>query len=395
MNLYDTNNIRIIYASSAMGEKTFSDIFINSKNIPGQQAQKFNKLLIKGLKLNGADVIGLSTPPVTTSNLNKKFIVLGKKIEDEILFSYVPVINIPILKNILNIAGSFFKTLKYRKKNKTIIVCDVLNVSVSLGAVFAGILVGCPIIGIVTDIPELMVTGHLSRQVKLIYKIIDKCSHYVFLTEPMNTRLNPTGKPYVIIEGICNENTEYENFEHNNHSIYAGYLDEKYGIKALIEAFILANVDGQELHIYGAGPYAEEAKRIANESDSIVYHGSVLNEIVVAEEKKARLLINPRPSNEEFTKYSFPSKNMEYMSSGTPVLTTKLLGMTKDYYEYVYCFKDETVEGMSETLKTILEKDDEQLLEKGKEAQHFVIMQKNNLIQARKILALVNNVNNN
>lgn len=374
-----------------MGEKTFSDIFINSKNIPGQQAQKFNRLLIKGLKLNGADVIGLSTPPVTTSNLDKKFIVLGKKIEDEILFSYVPVINIPILKNILNIAGSFFKTLKYRKKNKTIIVCDVLNVSVSLGAVFAGILVGCPIVGIVTDIPELMVTGYLSRQVKLIYKIIDKCSHYVFLTEPMNARLNPTGKPYVIIEGICNENTESENLDHNNHSIYAGYLDEKYGIKALIEAFILANVDGQELHIYGAGPYAEEVKRIANERNSIVYHGSVLNEIVVAEEKKARLLINPRPSNEEFTKYSFPSKNMEYMASGTPVLTTKLLGMTKDYYEYVYCFEDETVEGMSETLKTILEKDDEQLLEKGKEAQHFVMMQKNNLIQARKILALVNN----
>ena len=391
MNLYDTNNIRIIYASSAMGEKTFSDIFINSKNIPGQQAQKFNRLLIKGLKLNGVDVIGLSTPPVTTSNLNKKFIVLGKKIEDEILFSYVPAINIPILKNILNIAGSFFKTLKYQKKNKTIIVCDVLNVSVSLGAVFAGILVGCPIVGIVTDIPELMVTGYLSRQVKLIYKILDKCSHYVFLTEPMNARLNPTGKPYVIIEGICNENTENEKLDHNNHSIYAGYLDEKYGIKALIEAFILANVDGQELHIYGAGPYAEEAKRIANESDSIVYHGSVLNEIVVAEEKKARLLINPRPSNEEFTKYSFPSKNMEYMASGTPVLTTKLLGMTKDYYEYVYCFEDETVEGMSETLKTILEKDDEQLLEKGKEAQHFVMMQKNNLIQARKILALVKN----
>ena len=207
----------------------------------------------------------------------------------------------------------------------------------------------------------------------------------------MFARLNPTGKPYVIIEGICDENIEHEKFDHNNHSIYAGYLDEKYGIKALIEAFILANVDGQELHIYGAGPYAEEAKRIANESDSIVYHGSVLNEIVVAEEKKARLLINPRPSNEEFTKYSFPSKNMEYMSSGTPVLTTKLLGMTKDYYEYVYCFKDETVEGMSETLKTILEKDDEQLLEKGKEAQHFVMMQKNNLIQARKILALVKN----
>lgn len=390
MNSYDNNSYRIIYASSAMGEKAFSNIFADSENMPGQQAQKFNRLLLKGLKLNGTDVIGISTPPVTTKNLKKRFFALGDKVEDEVLFSYVPVINIPILRNLLNIAGSFLKTIKNQKKNKTVVVCDVLNVSVSLGAVLAGTLIGCPIVGIVTDVPELMVTGHLSRQVKLIYKIIDKCSHYVFLTEPMNERLNPEGKPHVIIEGICNGKIESENTYHNNHSIYAGYLDEKYGIKTLIEAFILANVDGQELHIYGAGPYAEEAKRIANENKCIVYHGSVLNEKVVEEEKRARLLINPRPSHEEFTKYSFPSKNMEYMSSGTPILTTKLLGMTTDYYDYIYCFEDETVEGMSKTLKKILEKDDDLLLEKGRNAQRFVVTQKNNLIQARKILALVN-----
>ena len=60
----------------------------------------------------------------------------------------------------------------------------------------------------------------------------------------------------------------------------------------------------------------------------------------------ATLLINPRFSNEEYTKYSFPSKNMEYMASGTPILTTKLPGMPKEYYEYIYLFEEESIEGM-------------------------------------------------
>ena len=36
---------------------------------------------------------------------------------------------------------------------------------------------------------------------------------------------------------------------------------------------------------------------------------------IVKEEKKSTLLVNPRFTNEEYTKYSFPSKNMEYMAS--------------------------------------------------------------------------------
>ena len=55
----------------------------------------------------------------------------------------------------------------------------------------------------------------------------------------------------------------------------------------------------------------------------------------VAEELKATLLVNPRPTTEEFTIYSFPSKNMEYMASGTPLLTTKLPGMPEEYHQYV------------------------------------------------------------
>ena len=61
------------------------------------------------------------------------------------------------------------------------------------------------------------------------------------------------------------------------------------------------------------------------QQDKRIHFGGVipLSE-VIEKEIQATILINPRPVDQEFTKYSFPSKIMEYMSSGTPVLTTKL-----------------------------------------------------------------------
>ena len=113
------------------------------------------------------------------------------------------------------------------------------------------------------------------------------------------------------------------------------------------------------------------------------------NEHVVKEQLKATLLVNPRPSMEEFTKYSFPSKNMEYMASGTPVLTTPLQGMPQEYNDYVYLFEDETVEGMSKTLARILIQDKRELYDKGISAKKFVMKEKNNVVQAGKIKELI------
>lgn len=62
------------------------------------------------------------------------------------------------------------------------------------------------------------------------------------------------------------------------------------------------------------------------------YFRVVPNQAVAEEELKATLLVNLRPSNEEFTKYSFPSKNMEYMVLGTPTLTTRTKEMGSNLY---------------------------------------------------------------
>ena len=115
----------------------------------------------------------------------------------------------------------------------------------------------------------------------------------------------------------------------------------------------------------------------------------LLNHQVVEKEMGATLLVNPRPTVEEFVQYSFPSKNMEYMASGTPLLTTRLPGMPKEYYPYVYLLEKESAQGIADALRKILSNSDEALHRKGAEARDFILGTRNNVAQGQKILTML------
>ena len=150
------------------------------------------------------------------------------------------------------------------------------------------------------------------------------------------------------------------------------------------------DIPDAELHIYGDGDYANELTNICLTHNKVKYFGTRLNSEIVKAEIEASLLINPRPTHELYTKYSFPSKNMEYMASGTPVLTTRLPGMPKEYEEFVYLINDETIDGIGEALVSVLSDSREVLHQKGRGAKAFVMRTKNNMIQAKKIIDMVN-----
>ena len=133
----------------------------------------------------------------------------------------------------------------------------------------------------------------------------------------------------------------------------------------------------------------KELEQIAKEDPRVFYGGMLLNSQIVEKEMEASLLVNPRPIGEEYVKYSFPSKTMEYMSTGTPALTTVLPGMPKEYHPYVYLLEDESKEGIAKKLTEILTQSDEALFEKGMKARRFVLEEKNNVIQAKKILNML------
>ena len=67
------------------------------------------------------------------------------------------------------------------------------------------------------------------------------------------------------------------------------------------------------------------------------------------------------------------------MVSGTPLITTKLPGMPKEYYPYVYLFDEETTEGYTKKLTEVLSMPDDILSNKGLSAREFVLKNKNNV----------------
>ena len=125
--------------------------------------------------------------------------------------------------------------------------------------------------------------------------------------------------------------------------------------------------------------YCEMDKRI-------IYKGVAPNSEVVEAERKATLLIDPAPTSDPFTLYSYPFKNLEYMLSGTPVVTTKFVGILKDDYPYLFFFENESVEGFSETLEAILKRPKKDLKAFGKKAMNYVYRTKNSVIQAKRII---------
>jgi glycosyltransferase involved in cell wall biosynthesis len=394
---------KILFVSQLCSPHLIEDIFRTSDINLGKAGPKFHRLLAEGLAMNKdfCTVETLSVIPVTTTSHKKRFWMIPPEVFENINYHYVPMINLPVLRNIIIVIFTFFKivlwSLPRSGKNK-VIICDALGLTNSFASILASKLTGTKIITIITDLPGFVILNSKNKNgIKhkvytiALSHILFAFDGYILLTEYMNEIVNTLNKPYLVMEGLVDIKmstsiNSMENKASKRILLYAGGIFEEYGIKKLIEAFIQLEGADLQLHIYGKGEMEKDMPYYMSLDNRIFYKGIVPNQTVVQRELEATLLINPRPSNKAFTKYSFPSKNMEYMVSGTPLVTTLLPGMPLEYQEYVYLLKDESVEGMSNALTKILEKSQEQLHNFGGVAKDFVLRNKSNLIQTKRIL---------
>lgn len=392
--------MKIIYASCLMTEKKIEKTFNNITDYDGFQVQKFHKLLVEGFRLNKCKVDVITVLPVTKTNSSKRVYKGEVECEQGVTYHYPGIINIPVLKHIFAIMTSMFRFISIAKRNKdSVLIADCLNQSAALGCILGAKLMKVPSVGIVTDLPDLL----LGKKDRIKNRIICMYDQYVLLTEQMNdyivSEITHKDKPYIVVEGMVDIHMNKEVIsEKDKYSkkvcMYSGILDRKYGIEMLVKGFDEAHISDSELHIYGDGDFREELLDICAKNSDIKYFGLKPNSYVVKEQQKVTLLVNPRPSNEEFTKYSFPSKNMEYMASGTPALLTRLPGIPEEYWSYAFFVENETEYGMLLRLREILNMSHRELTEKGFRAKRFVMENKNNKMQARKILEFVEKVHN-
>lgn len=388
--------LTIAYGFSNCSDKEYKKLFDGKNKFVMVTDQKYHTLLQKGLRNNGATVYCYSGLPINRDVTRKAFISEKDDVENDIHYHYYTTINLPVIRQLMIFCAGFFNILFSRRKFD-FLICDFMSTMNSFGMALAAKTRRVPVVEIVMDLPGLMNTT--GEPVQGVYKRLSNLADgYVLLTKQMSDVINPKKKPHIVLEGhvdaILPEVTQEEKWEvvtGKRVIIYAGGIHKIFGIENLVKGFIKAEIENSELRIFGDGDYREELERICKNHRNIKYMGVVDNKDIVYQEQRAALLVNPRPSEPIYTRYSFPSKNMEYMVSGTPVLTTNLPGMPEEYKDYVYIIKDETVDGVASALKEVLKENTYERAERGRVARDYVIKNKNNDVQAERIVNFIKN----
>lgn len=396
----------ILYVSRLCSEQRLAQLLRDQPVKPAQQEQKFHGLLARGLAASAREVTALSLLPHAPTT--RGFPVVEGEVEKGIVYRYLSLRRVPVLAHAFTFGWSFLSTLAWcraRRGQPRRVICDVLDLSISAGALLAAKVTRTPSVAIVTDIPDYLhsyiggAESALGRAIIRAYRTLstffmERYDGYVLLTEAMNPLVNPKGRPHLVMEGMADPGmglvpNTLEGKAPEQVVIYAGALYAKYGVGTLLDAFLRVRCEGARLWLYGSGELEADLGAYEARDPRIRYWGVRPNADVVAAEVRATLLVNPRPSSEAFTRFSFPSKNMEYMASGTAVLTTRLPGMPADYLDHVFIFSEESVAGMAGTLERLLSLPREALHARGQAAKAFVLSRKSSLIQAGRIHAFL------
>lgn len=409
---------KVLYISSVPSSAEFEEI-ANARR-PGVQhvtygmsesGFKFHTLIMNGLtSQDDCEVLSLVGRSVNRGMYRGGYWPARREQRSASLETlHVGFLNAPVVKQVQVAASVFGQTLRWLRKHRgeahRFIIMDAAYVTVIPAVLLAAAATGVRTAAIFADIYSYMGRAQDARdEPRLVHRLVQRIMPrvygrldlFVLLTEQMNALVNSGGKPHIVMEGLVDigmassQNT-LAGKAPNPTVMYAGALRKQYGLETLLRGFEAVEDPNVRLEIYGGGDYEAEIERAALRDSRITYHGTLPNAEVVEREKRAWILVNPRPADREFTQYSFPSKNMEYMVSGTPVLTTKLPGMPPEYYEYVSTIDGDDVEAMSNALSRELARDSQYLHEQGKRARSFVLAEKNNVVQAARILEAMEN----
>lgn len=252
---------------------------------------------------------------------------------------------------------------------------------------------------VVPDLPQYM---NLSKNAHPIYdffkkidiqkmeKLIAQVDSFMLLTKYMADKLHVGNRPFIVVEGITDiKNIPPEKKERGKKVGYAGKLVEVFGAKRLVEAFEMIDDPEASLHICGGGelkPYVEE---MCQKDSRIHYYGLVpaekANEIL----QNADVLVNPRQNDDEYTKYSFPSKNIEYLMTGNAVVAYMLDGIPEIYGTFFNVPETNETVALAKAIETALNETPESQNSRRTAVYEYIGKSRNAVYVASKIVCLL------
>lgn len=369
-------------------------------------AQNLQESLIEGFIENGINLTVISIPSLSSFPLGYKklyvpqenYIYKGKKLGISFGFSsLLGYRNYPI-KKIDRYIDNWYNN---NDDEKIIFVyglhAQLMSIAISAKRKYKTIKTSI----IVPDLPRFMGCNSIYKKLGLqkkniarIYSMISWFDSFTVLSEPMMVDLGVENKPYTVVEGIFTENN-FKRIQTTKEPyktiLYTGNIGKRYGILKLLDAFDRIKDNSYRLWIRGNGDSKEEILKRSKEDFRIKYFEPMSKDDLTILQKKATILVNPVPPSQEFTKFFFPSKTMDYMASGTPVLMFNLECLPDEYKKHLFFFENESIQKMAENIKYYCSIDIENLVIKGQYASEFITINKTPKIQVNKIIEMISN----
>jgi len=324
------------------------------------------------------------------------------RLQNDIEVDATGFLNVPLFKQLTIGLGTFRRLLSWgwRNRHTKARVVSTYNLSVPSGAftLLADRIVGAKAVAFLYDIDVPGETVPNSLFHRLDYKLqrwlMPRFDGLVVVSDAI-VRDFQLHQPFVRIEGGVSHTTDTRIIRMKDPECFvivsAGTLNEANGVHILLQAFSMLDGIHYKLRIAGSGPLEKDVRYAAVRDARIEYCGYLAYENVLRLYQTADVLLNLRLTNTIRTKYLFPSKLMEYLLSGRPVISTCTGHVEAEYGDFVYPLRDETAGGLAAVLRTV-EHEVETAEAKGVTAREYMLAHKTWLAQGQRVRDLITSI---
>ncbi|MBK0348160.1 glycosyltransferase [Aerococcaceae bacterium zg-ZJ1578] len=218
---------------------------------------------------------------------------------------------------------------------------------------------------------------YLKFHTRNYFNTLSKQSGLILISEYMNEIINSERTvPFLELNGVVNSLEEKPQYFFNKEKrvfMYAGNLSNQYNVKLMVESFVAMKNYNIELIICGVGQLSEWISQVSQQNSNIRFYGYVDKQKVKELEKNVDVIINPRSNNGSYTKYSFPSKNLESLLSGKPVVCFKLPPYKNKFDEVFDYIDDLSIEGFHKKINKYINLTAAELEAIGRNNYKFVV----------------------
>ena len=338
---------RLLFLGFLVRDEDLESIF-QGETHPQHSALRFQRGLLKALEGSGARIEAITTPPIAPFPRNRHWWVDRRDYQLAGLGlrgRQISGLNLPGVRLLVRLVQFVRQGLAAPRDAEGILVYS-LHTPLVAAALLLKRVRGLPVFVFIPDLPSFMggPTHFLKRLLKrldgaIVRRLLSRTDGAFPITDGIGRDWLVHGPRYLTIEGISDDAASALTSARANASyvfrgthppllLYTGALEH---VLRFAEAFHRSSIDASLVFV-GGGVDAVQLQALTSVDHRIHVKPFMTGQAFAREVERADFMLNARDPAWPGTPYSFPSKLLEYLITGKPVVSTRLSGIPAEYF---------------------------------------------------------------